>query len=207
MTGKTLIDPDLGPVRLRKSPQARRVSIRVHPLDGVIVTVPRWVPFSAGMAFLAAKRDWARGALARQQARRREAEDALREALGQGEEPLSPEQLSAAIGLWRKEAKAILPARLAALAARYGFTYNRVIIKHNRSNWGSCSARGNINLNLSLVRLPEELRDYVLLHELAHLRFHNHSREFHTLLDDLCQAELGSPARPLEKALKKYILF
>ncbi|MBR2162290.1 MAG: M48 family metallopeptidase, partial [Bacteroidales bacterium] len=85
----------------------------------------------------------------------------------------------------RKRAKTELPPRLAELAVRYGFRYNRVAIKHNASNWGSCSARNNINLNLNIVRLPKVLQDYVLLHELCHLRHHDHSHAFHLLLEHL----------------------
>jgi predicted metal-dependent hydrolase len=86
----------------------------------------------------------------------------------------------------RARAKAELPGRLKELADRYGFVYNRVAIKHNSTNWGSCSARNNINLNLNLMRLPQVLRDYVLLHELCHLRHHDHGEAFHLLLEHLC---------------------
>jgi predicted metal-dependent hydrolase len=83
----------------------------------------------------------------------------------------------------RKKAKAELPERLAELALRYGFLYNRVAIKHNATNWGSCSARSNINLNLNIIRLPKVLQDYVLLHELCHLRHQDHGHAFHLLLE------------------------
>ena len=73
--------------------------------------------------------------------------------------------------------------RLAELASRYGFVYNRVAIKHNSTNWGSCSTKNNINLNLNIVRLPSVLRDYILLHELCHLRHHDHGEGFHLLLE------------------------
>ena len=86
----------------------------------------------------------------------------------------------------REEAKAFLPGRLRELAGRHGFEFNQVRIKHNVSNWGSCSSKGNINLNLNLMRLPEHLRDYVMLHELCHLRQMNHGPEFHALLESLC---------------------
>ena len=91
----------------------------------------------------------------------------------------------------RKLAKAWLPARLQLLASHYGFTYGRVAIKNNRTNWGSCSARNNINLNLHLMRLPEHLRDYVILHELCHLRYHDHGENFHRLLEQLLLAHFG----------------
>ena len=101
----------------------------------------------------------------------------------------------------RAEAKAALPPRLAQLAALHGFTYNKVRIKHNSSNWGSCSELGNINLNLNLMRLPEHLRDFVMLHELCHLRYLNHGPEFHALLESVCPGH-----RTLARELKTYRL-
>ena len=92
---------------------------------------------------------------------------------------VAPERIVA----MRKEAKMLLPRRLSELAERYGFSFGRIFIKHNSSNWGSCSARGNINLNLNLVRLPQLLCDHVILHELCHLRHPNHGPEFHALLE------------------------
>ena len=101
----------------------------------------------------------------------------------------------------RIQAKAALPPRLAELAALHGFTYNTVRIKHNVSNWGSCSELGNINLNLNLMRVPEHLRDYVMLHELCHLRYMNHGPEFHALLEEVCPDH-----RALARELKGYKL-
>lgn len=66
------------------------------------------------------------------------------------------------------------------------FAYNEITIKNNKSNWGSCSSKNNINLNMHLVELPEELIDFVITHELCHLVYHNHSEKFHALLDALC---------------------
>ncbi len=87
----------------------------------------------------------------------------------------------------RVEAKAFLPGRTRELAAAAGIPFTgRVAIKHNVSNWGSCSSKGNINLNLNLMRLRPELRDYVILHEICHLRYMNHGPEFHALLESLC---------------------
>ena len=99
----------------------------------------------------------------------------------------------------RAQAKQELPPRLAALAAQHGFTYNKVFIKNNVSNWGSCSSLKNINLNLRLVTLPQELQDYVMLHELCHLRYLNHGREFHTLLESVCPGH-----RQLARRMKEY---
>lgn len=103
---------------------------------------------------------------------------------------LSPVLQNVLADVLRKEARALLPEKLAFMAGRYGFVYNRVAIKHNSSNWGSCSSKGNINLNLNLVRLPELLCDYVILHELCHLRHPDHGRSFHALLEQLCADDL-----------------
>lgn len=99
----------------------------------------------------------------------------------------------------REEAKILLPQKLSYFSDQYGFHFHKVTIKHNSSNWGSCSRAGNINLNLNLIRLPEPLCDYVLLHELCHLKEPNHGPHFHTLLERLCLSnirhliDLGSP--------------
>lgn len=101
----------------------------------------------------------------------------------------------------RVQAREYLPGRVAELASLHGFSYNRVAIKHNVSNWGSCSSKGNINLNLNLMRLPSELRDYVILHELCHLRQMNHGPEFHALLESVCPGH-----RALSRELKSWKL-
>jgi len=104
-----------------------------------------------------------------------------------------------AVEAMRAQAKAVLPSRLAALAAEHGFHYEKVFIKNNVSNWGSCSVKGNINLNLRLVSLPSELQDYVMLHELCHLQHMNHGPKFHALLESVCPNH-----RQLEKQLREY---
>ena len=99
----------------------------------------------------------------------------------------------------REEAKILLPQKLSYFSDQYGFHFHKVTIKQNSSNWGSCSRAGNINLNLNLIRLPEPLCDYVLLHELCHLKEPNHGPRFHALLERLCLSnirhliDLGSP--------------
>lgn len=109
---------------------------------------------------------------------------------GEGSEELSARLSEILASILRMEAKALLPGKLSLFAERYGFTYGKVAIKHNSTNWGSCSSKGNINLNLNLVRLPEPLCDYVLLHELCHLRHLDHGKMFHVLLEQLCADNL-----------------
>lgn len=164
---KIYVDSEIGEVTFRKSVRSRSISIRVHPVKGVSVSVPYIVPYAAAMAFFQTRRGWVLETMAKQKERFKDV------TVPTGEE----------IEDLRRRAKKELPPRLAEFASRYGFLYNRVAIKHNATNWGSCSARGNINLNLSIVRLPKVLQDYVLLHELCHLRHHDHGHGFHLLLE------------------------
>lgn len=167
---KVISDVILGNIVFRKKAGCRRISIRVHPVKGVSVSVPFLVPYAAAEAFFRLKRSRIIDMAAKQKS----------QCAGM------PEATPELISRLRLRAKAELPARLAELASRYGFQYNRVAIKHNSTNWGSCSGKNNINLNLNLVRLPQVLCDYVLLHELCHLRHHDHGHEFHLLLEHLC---------------------
>ncbi|MDH5720225.1 MAG: M48 family metallopeptidase [Spirochaetia bacterium] len=82
----------------------------------------------------------------------------------------------------RKEAKEYLPERVKQIAEKHKFKYKQVFIKNHRSRWGSCSASNNINLNLHLMRLPDELIDYIIYHELCHTLVKNHSKKFYQLL-------------------------
>ena len=165
--GKIIVDPEIGEVMFRKSLRSRSISIRVHPVKGVSVSVPYIVPYAAARLFFEARRQWVLDTMARQREKYRDIPQA------------SPEEVETL----RLQARKELPERLAVLAERYGFSYNRVAIKHNATNWGSCSSKGNINLNLSILRLPDILRDYVLLHELCHLRHQDHGHSFHLLLE------------------------
>lgn len=185
-TVKILSDPQVGDVIFNRSVRSRSISIRVHPSKGVTVTFPYIVPYAAARAFYQMRRDWVLETMARQKEKYKDVHM-----------PSADE-----IEALRRKAKAELPPRLSQLAARYGFTYNRVTIKHNATNWGSCSARSNINLNLNIVRLPKVLQDYVLLHELCHLRHQDHGHGFHLLLEHVLTDNIlklmdsGDPAVP-----------
>ena len=171
---KIYTDPEIGQVLFRKSVRSKGISIRVHPVKGVSVSVPYIIPYAVAQAFFLTRRQWVIETIAKQKEKYKD----------------TPVPSEHEIESMRKAAKAVLPARLAELAARYGFVYNRVAIKHNTTNWGSCSTKANINLNLNIVRLPKTLQDYVMIHELCHLRHHDHGHAFHVLLESLLMDNL-----------------
>jgi predicted metal-dependent hydrolase len=100
--------------------------------------------------------------------------------------------------LWRLAARE-LPARVFELAALHQLPARRVTVRNQRSRWGSCSRRGTISLNWRLVQAPAFVSDYIILHELAHLKEMNHSRRFWRVVEQLCPAFADA-----EKWLKRH---
>ena len=100
---------------------------------------------------------------------------------------------------WKKEAKSYLPFRVKELAEQYNFKFKNVTIKNSKTRWGSCSFDNNINLSLHLMRLPDYLVDYVILHELVHTKIKNHSKDFWQMLDIV-----SGNARKLDRKVKEY---
>lgn len=87
---------------------------------------------------------------------------------------------------YREEAKRIIPIRAAQLASLHGFTYTRVKVRDQRTRWGSCSSRGSLNFNWRLILAPPAVMDYLIVHELAHLREGSHSSRFWGLIAKMC---------------------
>ena len=78
-----------------------------------------------------------------------------------------------------------LPERVAYYASQVGVTYGRITIRNQRTRWGSCSSKGNLNFNCLLMLMPAEIQDYVVVHELCHIRHHDHSPAFYRLVESV----------------------
>ncbi len=93
-------------------------------------------------------------------------------------------KIKPAISEWyKKQAKTILTERAGHLSMLMGLKFNRLTVRSSQTRWGSCSSLGNINFSYRLIMAPEEIVDYVVVHELAHLVHKNHSARFWQLVD------------------------
>lgn len=86
---------------------------------------------------------------------------------------------------YREQARRVLTEKTARYAKQMGVTYGRISIRGQKTRWGSCSAKGNLNYNWKLMLCPEEVQDYVVVHELAHRREMNHSKAFYRIVEEI----------------------
>jgi predicted metal-dependent hydrolase len=100
----------------------------------------------------------------------------------------------------RKEAKMYLPRRLKEFSIKHGLYYKSLSLRDTKTRWGSCTHDNKINVCIHVMKLPDELIDYVLLHELAHIKEKNHSKAFWDLLTEM----LGEDSKKLDSKLKNY---
>ena len=159
------------------------MNISVKPFRGVRVAVPYNLCLKKAEEFVHTKVRWIQKHLERM--RRYESE--------------YKDNADAADNTDRDKAKIILTRRIKHLAEKNGFHYNRVVIRNQKTRWGSCSSKNNISLNMKLVKLPDDMIDYVILHELVHTCQKNHSKAFWSELGKLVGNE-----RQMSVRLKRY---
>jgi predicted metal-dependent hydrolase len=163
-------EPDYPPPLFVRHPRARRYVVSVREDGRVRVTLPRWGSLREARAFAGRLDEWIE-----RQRRKLEAERVRK--------PTVPDtDRRDAISRAKRE----LPARLMELAANLDLVVSKVSVRNQRWRWGSCSPRGHICLNWRLVTMPAWVRDYVLIHELMHLRRMDHSRKFWKLVAAQC---------------------
>lgn len=170
------------PVTIVRHRRARRYVLRMTAEGALRITVPRGASIAGAFAFAKSQDAWIQREQTRREARARaRSEGGLIWVRGTHVpfEPGFEERL-------RAIAAVELPERCAVLAAQQGVTISRVTVRNQRSRWGSCSPRGAIALNWRLVQMPPFVSDYVILHELMHVRQPNHSRKFWREVETVC---------------------
>ena len=156
----------VGPVLFERSERAKHLNISVRLFKGVRVAVPRGMSFKMAAQSANAKAGWMQKHITRIKCLEKEYKDVL----------------GKAVQIDRKEAGKTLMARLNEFAGKHGFTFNRVFIRNQKTLWGSCSSKNNISLNVKVLLLPEDLRDFIVLHELVHTKVKNHGKKFWAVL-------------------------
>jgi len=139
----------------------RSVGIRITDEGEIVVRAPLRMPEREIRQVLESKRSWIEKALAKIRSRER-----------------LPKFTEEELKVLAKQAKKELPPRVAARARQVGVTYGRIAVRKQKTLWGSCSSKGNLNFNCLLMLCPEEVVDYVIVHELCHRKELNHSARF-----------------------------
>lgn len=154
-----LKDSEFGEVIVRKNALSSGVRFSVSTSGRLQMSVPAYTSAFLAKRFLAQNRDVIREKLPIKDPASQRARDAKKKIL-------------------MKKAREYLPYRLEYYAKLYGYSYEKVRLSHAGTRWGSCSSTRTISLNIGLMQVPEQLRDYVILHELAHLNHMDHSSAF-----------------------------
>ena len=183
MAGHLFCIEGVGEVFFERSRRATRINISVRPFKRIRVAVPYGVPYSKARMFAASKKHWIQKHLKKMRKTERNHRDLLHHF----------------DNIDRREAGKILVQRLEELARKFGFKYNRVFIRNQKTRWGSCSSKNNISLNVKLVCLPEKLMDYIILHELVHTQVKNHGKKYYAVLD-----RIVGDRNSLDRELKQY---
>ena len=152
----------------------RTTALQVTPDGRVIVRAPKRCPRSFIEAFVRQKEDWVLRQLARFEKQRKEHPAPERP-------PLSDKDRARYISI----ARDIFTRKTAYYARIMGVSYGRIAIREQKTRWGSCSSKGNLNFNWRLILAPEEVLDYVVVHELAHRREMNHSKAFYAIVESV----------------------
>lgn len=179
---RTIYIDGVGLILFERRIKAKRIIVSVMPSKGIRVAIPYRVSFKSALEFVNLKKPWIQKHLVRI-----EQMESQRQAV------------NSSIIIDKVTAKKKLTSRFKQLAVQHSFTCNRVTIRNQNTRWGSCSHNNNISLNMKLVLLPEELMDYVILHELVHSRIHDHSKRFWGELDKY----VGN-GKLMTKRLRKY---
>ena len=143
----------------------KTMAIEIRPDLSVIVRVPMRTTDRQVRQFVTEKEDWIRSHL--EKVRQRNEEKAALVPLSMGE-----------IETLADQALRVIPPKVEIFAKKIGVTYGRITIRNQKTRWGSCSGKGNLNFNCCLMQAPEEILDYVIVHELCHRLEMNHSPAF-----------------------------
>ena len=178
---------------LKKSRTTKRIRISVHADGKVVVSAPRLVPDFLVRQFVNSKKDWIEEKVEYfKKLEQMQPGFSMRSRMTQKDKKKEYVEN-------KDKALVLVHKRLEYFNQHYNFVYKNVTIRNQKTRWGSCSKRGNLNFNYKIALVPPELQDYIVIHELCHLKEHNHSRNFWALVEQKC-----TDWRECKARLKKY---
>ena len=151
----------------------KSLSVEVRSDCSVVVRAPKWVSKREIDSFIEERTDWIEETLSKMQKRI-------------DESPVLDKYSDREIEKMTREAKEKIPPLVKELASKMGVPYGRVTVRCQKTLWGSCTAKGNLNFNCLLTLLPEPVMEYVIIHELCHLTEMNHSPAFWRQVEKYC---------------------
>ena len=154
----------------------RTIAIQISADGSVTVRAPRRCGRAAIEQFVMEKQGWILKKRAELQERFREQKE---------QAACLPRLSEAEYRRYREQAGKVLAQKAEQYAGQMQVTFGRITVRDQKTRWGSCSAKGNLNFNWRLILAPEEVLDYVVVHELAHRKEMNHSRRFWKLVEEV----------------------
>jgi len=158
--------------QIKRSNRAKNLRIKVTNDGSVILVLPKRMPKIIGKAFLLQKKDWVKKQLEKAEERKSRLTD-----------PRLLSDTKEQYKKYKEEARGFCEKKVSEWNDRLGFNYKRISIKRQKSRWGSCSTKSNLNFNYKIIFLTELQADYIIVHELCHLKEMNHSANFWALVE------------------------
>lgn len=153
---------------VRHSDKARHLRISIHPGGEVVITIPKNINTSVVEKFLRDKQSWI------------ETKVKVMEKYPKiSKVVLSKKEITTL----KQSTRALVETKLPHFNTQYGYTWKRISIRSQKTRWGSCSKKRNLNFNYKIALLPEHLADYIIVHELCHLGAFDHSKKFWSLVE------------------------
>ena len=157
---------------VKKSRRAKRMRVAVYCDGSVVVTTPFGVGESIAGKFIEEKKLWILKKL---------------DYFKQNDSTFMRKYSKVDYQKHKDEAMDLVVARVEYFNKEGGFVYNKIFVKNQKTRWGSCSRKGNLNFNYKIVFLPKQLSDYIIVHEMCHLKEFSHSKKFWNLIENMLQ--------------------
>lgn len=151
---------------VKTSLRSKNLSVRISRAGEVLVTKPKRISMTYVESFITRKKSWIISKI----------EYML------SLPPVKPKLSREEYTILKEKAQLIAEKKVKHFNQNYNFSYKRISIKNQKTRWGSCSSKGNLNFNYKIALLPDELVDYIIVHEICHLGQMNHSEKFWELV-------------------------